>query len=126
MFTAHEAEVIHTVEAPVVEADQSSCAGEVGGGEATAPQPKRPRVERDIHEGGSCPFLELGIRFFSPREIANLHGFSDRFSFPDSVTDKQARRTLGNSLNVVVVSALLDYLLPGHLTRMGRASAAAP
>ncbi|XP_030302135.1 tRNA (cytosine(38)-C(5))-methyltransferase isoform X2 [Calypte anna] len=53
----------------------------------------------------------LRLRYFTPREIANLHGFPLEFGFPDKVTTKQCYRLLGNSLNVHVVSKLISLLL---------------
>ncbi|NXJ97613.1 TRDMT methyltransferase, partial [Corythaixoides concolor] len=53
----------------------------------------------------------LKLRYFTPREIANLHGFPPEFGFPDEVTIKQCYRLLGNSLNVHVVAKLISILL---------------
>ncbi|KFW10394.1 tRNA (cytosine(38)-C(5))-methyltransferase, partial [Eurypyga helias] len=53
----------------------------------------------------------LKLRYFTPREIANLHGFPLEFGFPDKVTRKQCYRLLGNSLNVPVVAKLISLLL---------------
>ncbi|NWJ04349.1 TRDMT methyltransferase, partial [Crypturellus undulatus] len=53
----------------------------------------------------------LKLRYFTPREIANLHGFPPEFGFPDKVTIKQRYRLLGNSLNVHVVAKLISLLL---------------
>ncbi|XP_068529935.1 tRNA (cytosine(38)-C(5))-methyltransferase isoform X1 [Anas acuta] len=53
----------------------------------------------------------LKLRYFTPREIANLHGFPPEFGFPDKVTVKQCYRLLGNSLNVHVVAKLISVLL---------------
>lgn len=54
------------------------------------------------------------LRFFTPREIANLLCFPSDFTFPPSVTTKQAYRLLGNSISVHVVSLLLRHLLHGN------------
>eukprot|EP00898_Chlorokybus_atmophyticus_P003992 jgi/Chlat1/4594/Chrsp290S08883 len=54
---------------------------------------------------------DLGLRYFTPREIANLHGFPQDFAFPESTTLRQRYALLGNSLSVTVVALLLDYLL---------------
>jgi tRNA (cytosine38-C5)-methyltransferase len=51
------------------------------------------------------------LRLFTPREIANLLCFPSYFSFPASTTIKQQYRLLGNSINVLVVSEVLKYLL---------------
>eukprot|EP01135_Chromosphaera_perkinsii_P006126 Nk52_evm1s411 gene=Nk52_evmTU1s411 len=53
----------------------------------------------------------LHLRYFTPREVANLHCFPQDFSFPNSTTKKQQYRCLGNSLNVTVVAKLLGFLL---------------
>lgn len=53
----------------------------------------------------------LRLRYFTPREVANLHGFPTEFCFPASVSVKQKYRLLGNSLNVHVVSELMNCLL---------------
>ncbi|NXI94477.1 TRDMT methyltransferase, partial [Psophia crepitans] len=53
----------------------------------------------------------LKLRYFTPREIANLHGFPLEFGFPDKITIKQRYRLLGNSLNVRVVAKLISVLL---------------
>ncbi|NXD11892.1 TRDMT methyltransferase, partial [Nothocercus nigrocapillus] len=53
----------------------------------------------------------LKLRYFTPREIANLHGFPPEFGFPAKVTIKQRYRLLGNSLNVHVVAKLISFLL---------------
>ncbi|NWZ37791.1 TRDMT methyltransferase, partial [Brachypodius atriceps] len=53
----------------------------------------------------------LKLRYFTPREIANLHGFPLEFGFPEKVTVKQCYRLLGNSLNVHVVAKLISILL---------------
>lgn len=52
----------------------------------------------------------LKLRYFTPREVANLHGFPSDFCFPSSVSVKQQYRLLGNSLNVHVVTELLNCL----------------
>lgn len=54
--------------------------------------------------------LKLKLRFFTPTEISRLHGFPPHFSFPDTVTDRQRYNLLGNSLNCVVLSHLMQYL----------------
>ncbi|KAI8836456.1 S-adenosyl-L-methionine-dependent methyltransferase [Chytriomyces cf. hyalinus JEL632] len=70
-----------------------------------------------------------GLRFFSPMEVARLHGFpvkdsqadsesvgkgkGKEFSFPTESTLIQRYRVLGNSLNVLVVAGLLKYAVFG-------------
>ncbi|KAB0347311.1 hypothetical protein FD754_012168, partial [Muntiacus muntjak] len=52
----------------------------------------------------------LQLRFFTPKEIANLLGFPPEFGFPEMTTVKQRYRLLGNSLNVHVVATLIKIL----------------
>ena len=51
------------------------------------------------------------IRYFSPKEIANLHYFPSQYQFPDPITVRQSYALLGNSLNVFVVAVLLENLI---------------
>ncbi|ORZ04251.1 S-adenosyl-L-methionine-dependent methyltransferase [Absidia repens] len=53
----------------------------------------------------------LKLRYFTPREVANLMGFPANFQFPPTATRKQQYRTLGNSINVKLVSHLMHYLI---------------
>uniref|UniRef100_UPI0037E7918A tRNA (cytosine(38)-C(5))-methyltransferase n=1 Tax=Semicossyphus pulcher TaxID=241346 RepID=UPI0037E7918A len=55
--------------------------------------------------------LKLKLRYFTPREVANLMGFPQSFSFPEQITTKQQYRVLGNSLNIVVVARLIHRLV---------------
>ncbi|XDV47779.1 hypothetical protein PO909_017336 [Leuciscus waleckii] len=55
--------------------------------------------------------LQLKLRYFTPREIANLMGFPADFSFPKQMSTKQQYRVLGNSLNVHVVSHLIRLMI---------------
>ncbi|XP_063093948.1 tRNA (cytosine(38)-C(5))-methyltransferase isoform X4 [Cavia porcellus] len=52
----------------------------------------------------------LKLRYFTPKEIANLLGFPPEFGFPKKITMKQCYRLLGNSLNVHVVAKLIKIL----------------
>ncbi|XP_028289355.1 tRNA (cytosine(38)-C(5))-methyltransferase isoform X1 [Parambassis ranga] len=54
---------------------------------------------------------KLKLRYFTPREVANLMGFPQSFSFPAQISTIQQYRVLGNSLNVVVVARLLQLLV---------------
>lgn len=53
----------------------------------------------------------LDLRYFTPREVANLMCFPREFGFPGELTDRQCYKCLGNSLNVMVVSVLIRYLV---------------
>ena len=66
---------------------------------------------------GTGSFLNLAdndadplLRYFSPREVANIMCFPKSFEFPPEMTCKQKYRLLGNSLNVFVVACLLCLL----------------
>ncbi|UJR30777.1 hypothetical protein I4U23_018297 [Adineta vaga] len=50
------------------------------------------------------------IRYFTPKEIANLHCFPSTYNFPESITTRQAYSLLGNSLNVFVIGVLFENL----------------
>ncbi|KAJ2470835.1 hypothetical protein GGI02_002673 [Coemansia sp. RSA 2322] len=81
--------------------------------------------------GSPEKLLPLGLRFFSPREVALLHHFpytnysSDRqavngnqtysLSFPPSTSQRQQLQLLGNSLNVQVVADLIRHVLIGTI-----------
>ncbi|XP_060048217.1 tRNA (cytosine(38)-C(5))-methyltransferase isoform X3 [Erinaceus europaeus] len=54
--------------------------------------------------------LMLKLRYFTPKEIANLLGFPPEFGFPEKIGVKQRYRLLGNSLNVHVVAKLIKIL----------------
>ena len=51
------------------------------------------------------------VRYFSPREVANIHSFPATFAFPERITTAQRFALLGNSLSVACVAPLLEYLL---------------
>uniref|UniRef100_A0A5B7BQF9 Putative tRNA (Cytosine-5-)-methyltransferase-like isoform X2 n=1 Tax=Davidia involucrata TaxID=16924 RepID=A0A5B7BQF9_DAVIN len=53
---------------------------------------------------------EQCLRYFTPREVANLHSFPEDFHFPKHVSLRQRYALLGNSLSVAVVAPLLQYL----------------
>ena len=69
---------------------------------------KRTNGEADL---AVAALLPLKLRYFSPREVANLMCFPSDFSIPPGVTPRQSYKVLGNSLNVHVVSLLLKYLV---------------
>ncbi|XP_032869030.1 tRNA (cytosine(38)-C(5))-methyltransferase isoform X1 [Amblyraja radiata] len=54
---------------------------------------------------------KLKLRYFTPREVANLHGFPPEFSFPEKISLKQRYRLLGNSLNIHVVAKLIKLMV---------------
>ncbi|XP_043479236.1 tRNA (cytosine(38)-C(5))-methyltransferase [Leptopilina heterotoma] len=56
------------------------------------------------------PLIDLKLRYFTPKEVSRLMCFPEDFSFPNSITNKQRYRLLGNSINVHVVSQLIFLL----------------
>ena len=67
----------------------------------------------------------LRPRYFTPREVARLHGFPETFAFPDAISQKKRYELLGNSLSVQVVAGLLRYLMGvGALVEAADAEAA--
>jgi tRNA (cytosine38-C5)-methyltransferase len=67
---------------------------------------------KDVDEEKQLEILRsLKLRYFSPREVANLMGFPEEFTFPPTSTIKQMYRTLGNSINVKLVAELMSYLM---------------
>lgn len=65
----------------------------------------------DNSEGNLEPLRELQLRYFTPKEVANLMCFPSDHTFPPDITLGQCYRLLGNSVNVLVVATLLRYLL---------------
>eukprot|EP00118_Oscarella_pearsei_P012293 m.89599 g.89599 ORF g.89599 m.89599 type:complete len:357 (+) comp36611_c0_seq5:49-1119(+) len=65
------------------------------------------KAEAGCGDSEKSVLSSLKLRFFSPREVANLLSFPPRFRFPDSISSRQKYRLLGNSLNVHVVMKLL-------------------
>ena len=64
------------------------------------------------HEEANIKHLKpLQLRYFTPREVANLMCFPPDFSLPPTITLRQSYQTLGNSVNVVVISSLVKYLI---------------
>jgi tRNA (cytosine38-C5)-methyltransferase len=59
----------------------------------------------------------LGLRYFSPEELLRLLcfegvGSDSTFRWPEGVSNKTKYRLIGNSVNVLVVRALIEYLYP--------------
>ena len=69
------------------------------------------RVYSKVDNEGVEVLRELKLRYFTPREVANLLGFPSTFSFPSNITLRQQYKALGNSLNVTVVGLLIFNLL---------------
>ncbi|XP_059459766.1 tRNA (cytosine(38)-C(5))-methyltransferase 2 isoform X1 [Corylus avellana] len=61
-------------------------------------------------KGKSSSLKEQCLRFFTPREVANLHSFPEDFHFPQHISLRQRYALLGNSLSIAVVAPVLRYL----------------
>lgn len=70
----------------------------------------REEGDADAKAKSKSLLKQSGLRYFTPREIANLHSFPKKFKFPEHLTLKQRYALLGNSLSVAVVASLLSYL----------------
>lgn len=57
-----------------------------------------------------CSLKHLGLRYFTPREVANLHSFPEDFHFPPHISTRQQYALLGNSMNITVVASLFRYM----------------
>eukprot|EP01018_Ginkgo_biloba_P022279 Gb_23570 [translate_table: standard] len=67
----------------------------------------------DLRQGSKLKLSllqELDLRYFTPREVANLHSFPEEFSFPNHINLRQRYALLGNSLSIAVVAPLFKYL----------------
>ncbi|KAK3212430.1 hypothetical protein Dsin_017136 [Dipteronia sinensis] len=62
------------------------------------------------NKGNSSSLKEQGLRYFTPREVANFHSFPEDFEFPQSISLRQSYALLGNSLSIAVVAPILKYL----------------
>ncbi|XP_030492879.2 tRNA (cytosine(38)-C(5))-methyltransferase 2 [Cannabis sativa] len=61
-------------------------------------------------KGKTSPLKKQCLRYFTPREVANLHSFPEDFHFPQHISLRQRYALLGNGLSIAVVSPLLQYL----------------
>lgn len=70
--------------------------------------------EANNYEAGSLEYIstfkKLKLRFFTPKEILAIMCFPNNYTFPENTTIKQCYRLLGNSVNVKVISNLLQIL----------------
>ncbi|KAJ6820402.1 tRNA (cytosine(38)-C(5))-methyltransferase isoform X2 [Iris pallida] len=57
-----------------------------------------------------CSLKHLGLRYFTPREVANLHSFPEDFHFPPHISIRQQYALLGNSMSITVVASLFRYM----------------
>lgn len=67
------------------------------------------QIGGDLYDKDYRVLLNGNLRFFSADEIAMLHGW--KVNWPKDITERQRKKLIGNSLNVVVVAGLLKRLL---------------
>jgi len=75
------------------------------------PEPDSDAKTSDkIQKVENLPSLYGHIRKFSPKEILNLFGFPPQYNFPEEIDYRWRWKLVGNSINVTVVSFLVDLL----------------
>jgi site-specific DNA-cytosine methylase len=67
-----------------------------------------------IVRGGSYLWQDGGYRRFSPREVANVLGFSADFILPGELSDRRLWHLLGNSLSLPAVRHLMQFTAPSN------------
>lgn len=75
-----------------------------------------------INRAGSYLLAEGAFRRFSPREVANLLGFSANFQLPLNLKITRMWQLLGNSLSLPVIEQLLHFTR-SHFTRTAEINA---
>uniref|UniRef100_A0A7S3PQ93 DNA (cytosine-5-)-methyltransferase n=1 Tax=Aplanochytrium stocchinoi TaxID=215587 RepID=A0A7S3PQ93_9STRA len=61
--------------------------------------------------------LKNKVRFFAPRELLNIFGFRSSFNFPSNIPLRQQYKAIGQSLNVIVVRAIIFETLWATVTK---------
>ncbi|KAH8092273.1 transferase [Aureococcus anophagefferens] len=78
----------------------------------TTPSPPwASRADRAARVFGDGWKAKLDLRFFAPKEIANLLGFPATFAFPAAVATKARWAAVGNSLHVAAAAAVVAEAL---------------
>ncbi|CAI5471395.1 unnamed protein product [Closterium sp. Yama58-4] len=99
---------------PAAAASEGACVGDSDPtSQALREQPSTAEEQPCVRFNG-IPLTHLPLRYFTPREVANLHNFPRTFTFPPHVTMKQRYALLGNSVSVAVVAHLLRHLFTMH------------
>ena len=72
--------------------------------------------DNEVMQKAIACLAPLRLRYFTEREIANLHCYPQDFSFPAALSFRQRCRAMGNSLNVHVVATLMRlFLFDNHI-----------
>ena len=70
-------------------------------------------MQKEGLPGAVSHLHQLGLRYFSPEELLRLFHISSperQLIWPLSITRKTKYRLIGNSVNVAVVSRVIDFL----------------
>ncbi|KAK9885389.1 hypothetical protein WA026_010886 [Henosepilachna vigintioctopunctata] len=71
----------------------------------------RLKADEDIDKSYKEYLLKsLNVRYFTPLEVSRLLCFPDTLKFPEGLSDRQKYMVLGNSINVKIVSKLINLL----------------
>lgn len=62
---------------------------------------------KSLMHSGAYLTCRDGVRFFEPKEIANLMGFGDDFDFPKDIGRRNCYKLVGNSLSVYALKVIL-------------------
>ena len=83
-----------------------------GGDELLGPDSLISPKERIFGNGWKSRVSKTGVlRYFTPREVANLLGFPASFDIPKNIKKKKAYEMLGNSLHVGVAAKVVSLAL---------------
>ena len=83
-----------------------------GGCELLGPDSLIAPKERIFGNGWKSRVSKAGVlRYFTPREVANLLGFPASFDIPKNIKRKKAYEMLGNSLHVGVAAKVVSLAL---------------
>jgi tRNA (cytosine38-C5)-methyltransferase len=76
-------------------------------------------LAQDLRDERAAEILRpLQLRYFTPGELLRLFCFEDigsssTFWWPDGISTRTKYKLIGNSVNVLVVTALIEYLCQG-------------
>jgi len=69
------------------------------------------RGKRVVKEDDMTNRYSGKVRLFSPDELLRIFGFPDWFTYPDTFTDFQKWKVIGQSVNVITVAAIMHSVL---------------
>lgn len=77
---------------------------------SSKPLPEIEKIRQYSQEKISRKLADYQLRFFTPTEILNFHGFDRKFEFPNFIGLKGKYQVCGNSLSADVIKLLLKFL----------------